>query len=74
MQASFTLDSNELDHSFVDKLREMFKNKRIELLVTETDDTKHLSASAVNKESITTAIANIESAQNLTVADPKLFQ
>jgi hypothetical protein len=74
MQASFTLDSNELDHSFVDKLREMFKNKRIELFITETDDTKHLSASAVNKEIIATAIANIESDQNLTVADPKLFQ
>lgn len=74
MQASFTLDSNELDYSFVDKLKEMFKNKRIELSITDTDDTEYLCASQNNKEFITTAIANIENGQNLVIADPKLFQ
>ncbi|WP_458699920.1 hypothetical protein ACKGJI_08825 [Sulfurospirillum sp. 1307] len=74
MQASFTLDSNELDYFFVDKLKEMFKNKRIELSITETDDTEYLCASESNKEFITTAIANIENGQNLVIADPKLFQ
>ncbi len=74
MQASFTLDSNELDHSFIDKLKEMFKNKRIELSVTESDDTAHLCASDVNKELITTSITNIENGKNLIKADMKLFQ
>lgn len=74
MQANFVLDSNELDYSFVEKLKEMFKNKRIELSITETDDTRYLCASDVNRESISSAIANIENGQNLTVADPKIFQ
>lgn len=42
MHASFILDSHELDYSFIDKLKVMFQNKRIELLVSETDDTEYL--------------------------------
>jgi len=74
MQANFILDSNELNSSFIDKLREMFKDKRIELVVTESDETDYLCACDVNKEFVTTAIANIESGKNLVEADPKIFQ
>jgi len=41
MQANFVLDSNELDYNLIDKLKEIFKNKRIELTVTESDDTDY---------------------------------
>jgi len=74
MQASFILDSNELDNSFFEKLKEMFKNKRIEVSIIESDDTKYLCASKTNKEILSTSIANIENGTNLTVADEKLFQ
>jgi len=74
MQASFILDSNELDNSFIDKLREMFKNKRIELSITESDDTHYLNASKANREILSTSIANIECGENLIIADKKLFQ
>ncbi|MDO8455142.1 MAG: hypothetical protein Q7S59_11270 [Sulfurimonas sp.] len=74
MQASFVFDSNELDYSFVDKLKLMFQNKRIELFVSESDDTQYLSASKANKERVITSITNIENSQNLVVADAKLFQ
>jgi len=73
MQASFILDSNELDNSFIDKLREMFKNKRIELSITESDDTEYLCASKTNKEVLDASIANIENGTNLVIADTKLF-
>ncbi|WNZ00207.1 hypothetical protein SUSP_002624 [Sulfurospirillum sp. 'SP'] len=73
MHASFILDSNELDYSFIDKLKEMFQNKRIELVVSETDDTEYLCASNANKEALISAIANIDATQNLVIADPKLF-
>lgn len=42
MQANFILDSNELDYNLIDKLKEMFKNKRIELMISESDDTEYL--------------------------------
>jgi len=74
MQASFILDSNELDYSFIDKLKVMFQNKRIELFVSETDDTEYLRTSATNKALVLTSIANIENGQNLVTADAKLFQ
>jgi len=74
MQASFILDSNELDYSFIDKLKVMFQNKRIELSVSETDDTEYLRTSTTNKTLVLTSIANIENGQNLVTADAKLFQ
>ncbi len=74
MQASFVLESNELDYSFIDKLRTMFQNKRIELLVSEADDTQYLFASKANKELLIASLKNIQSGKNLVVADPKLFQ
>jgi len=74
MQVSFVLDSNELDNSFINKLKEMFKNKRIELSITESDDTEYLCASKTNKEILNTSIANIENGTNLVIADAKLFQ
>jgi len=74
MQASFILDSNELDYSFIDKLKVMFQNKRIELSVSETDDTEYLRTSATNKALVLTSIANIENGQNLVTVDAKLFQ
>ncbi|MFA6197053.1 MAG: hypothetical protein WC656_10470 [Sulfurimonas sp.] len=74
MQASFVLDSNELDYSFIDKLKVMFQNKRIELFVSETDDTEYLCASKANKDVLMQSISNIANSENLVVADPKLFQ
>lgn len=73
MQASFVLDSSELDYSFIDKLRSMFKDKRVELFVAETDDTAYLSTSKANKEILLNSIANLESGHNTIVADSKLF-
>jgi hypothetical protein len=44
MNAHFVLDSNELNYAFIDKLREMFQNKRLEVSISETDDTEYLSS------------------------------
>jgi len=74
MQASFILDSNELDYSFINKLKEMFKNKRIELSVTESDDTEYLRTSKINKKILSTSIANIKNGTNTVIVDEKLFQ
>lgn len=74
MQATFILDSDELNHAFVDKLKAMFQNKRAELLVTETDDTEYLQASEVNRTKLLDAINNIKQGENLVEADSKLFQ
>ena len=73
MQASFVFESNELDYSFIDKLKVLFGNKKIELLVSDADDTQYLSTSKSNQEQLLSSIKNIENNTNLVVANPKIF-
>lgn len=74
MQANFILDSNELDYKLIDKIKEIFQNKRIELTISESDDTEYLFASDVNKETLLNSIDNIEKNEKLIVADSKIFK
>jgi antitoxin YefM len=74
MQANFVLDSDELDYKFIDKIKEIFKNKRIELTISDSDDTQYLLASEENKEILLNSIANIEKNENLVTADSKIFK
>lgn len=74
MQANFVLDSDELDYALIDKLKVIFKNKRIELMITESDDTQYLLSSKANKDILLNSIRNIENKENLVVADSKLFE
>ncbi|MFA7569708.1 MAG: hypothetical protein WCY75_00490 [Sulfurimonadaceae bacterium] len=74
MQANFILDSNELDYKLIDKIKEIFQNKRIELTISESDDTQYLFASEVNKETLLKSIDNIEKNQKLITADSKIFK
>jgi len=74
MQASFILEGNELDYSFVDKLKVIFGNKKIELLVSETDDTKYLCTSKSNQDQLLRSINNIQNNTDLVVADSKIFE
>jgi hypothetical protein len=73
MQASFVFESNELDYSFIDKLKVLFGNKKIELLVSDADDTQYLSTSKSNQDQLLSSIKNIENNTNLVVANPKIF-
>ncbi len=74
MQTHFILDSRELDYSLIDKLKVLFQNKRIELIVSESDDTSYLLSSPKNKEILINSIKNIENSEKLIFADKKLFR
>lgn len=74
MQTHFILDSSELDYSLIDKLKVLFKNKRIELIVSESDDTSYLLSSPKNKEILLNSIKNIENNDKVVFADNKLFK
>ncbi|WP_066164281.1 hypothetical protein [Aliarcobacter cryaerophilus] len=74
MQTHFILDSSELDYSLIDKLKVLFQNKRIELIVSESDDTNYLLSSPKNKEILLNSIKNIENSGKLIFADKKLFK
>ncbi|MCT7484862.1 hypothetical protein [Aliarcobacter cryaerophilus] len=74
MQTHFILDSSELDYSLIDKLKVLFQNKRIELIVSESDDTSYLLSSPKNKEILLNSIKNIENNDKVVFADNKLFK
>ena len=74
MQTHFVLDSSELDYSLIDKLKVLFQNKRIELIVSESDDTSYLLSSPKNKEILLNSIKNIENNDKVVFADNKLFK
>lgn len=74
MQTHFILDSSELDYSLIDKLKVLFQNKRIELIVSESDDTSYLLSSPKNKEILLNSIKNIENNDKVVFADKKLFK
>ena len=74
MQTHFILDSSQLDYSLIDKLKVLFQNKRIELIVSESDDTSYLLSSPKNKEILLNSIKNIENNDKVVFADNKLFK
>ena len=74
MQTHFILDSSELDYSLIDKLKVLFQNKRIVLIVSESDDTSYLLSSPKNKEILLNSIKNIENNDKVVFADNKLFK
>lgn len=74
MQTHFILDSSELDYSLIDKLKVLFQNKRIELIISESDDTRYLLSSPKNKEILLNSIKNIENNDKVVFADNKLFK
>ena len=74
MQTHFILDSSELDYSLIDKLKVLFQNKRIELIVAESDDASYLLSSPKNNEILLNSIKNIENNDKVVFADNKLFK
>ena len=74
MLTSFTLNANELDQSFLEKLRSMFRDKQIEVVVHEQDETEYLQSNPANREHLNRVVADIEAGKNLKEIDPSTFE
>ncbi len=65
MYTTYRLNVNELDEKFIQSLKTLFKDKEIEILVSEVDETAYLLRSEANRERLLRAIENIEKGENL---------
>ncbi|MCP4426990.1 MAG: hypothetical protein GY803_21070 [Chloroflexi bacterium] len=65
MQTVYHLRSDELDNQFLEALKTLFKDKTIEIVVTEADETAYLLRSTVNKERLLQAVEHVNSGENL---------
>ena len=68
MNTIYRLNANELDEKFVESLRALFKDKDIEIVVSEVNETAYLLRSEANKERLLKAIENVEKGENLVEA------
>ncbi|OLE52412.1 MAG: hypothetical protein AUG51_18085 [Acidobacteria bacterium 13_1_20CM_3_53_8] len=74
MDAIYHVKADELDQSFLDAIKELFKDKEIEIAVYERDETAYLLRSPANRERLLRAIADVESSQNIITPEQEQFQ
>ena len=67
MTTTFNLSADELDQSFLDKLRSLFAHKQVEIVVyeSEMDTTDYLFSNPVNRAYLERAMANVDDGKNL---------
>lgn len=74
MDAIYHGKADELDQGFLDALKAMFKDREIEIVVYERDETAYLLRSPANRERLLRAIADIESSQNIIAPEQEQFK
>ncbi len=65
MYSTYRLNSNELDSHFIEAVKKLFKDKEIEIVVYETDETEYLLKSEANRKRLLEAIENVNRNINL---------
>ncbi len=65
MVTTYRLQANDLDQNFVDALKTLFKDKEIEIIVNEVDETAYLFQSEANKVRLLQAVQNIHNRENM---------
>lgn len=71
MQSSYRLKANELDEKFIAGLKETYKDKDIEIIIYEVNETEYLLQSDVNRQRLMQAKANVDNKTNLIEIDLK---
>jgi antitoxin YefM len=74
MDAIYRVKADELDQSFLDALKATFKDKEIEITVSERDETAYLLRSPANRERLLRAAADVEAARNVVEPEQEQFR
>lgn len=69
MQSSYRLKANELDEKFLAGLKETYKDKDIEIIIYEVNETEYLLQSDVNRQRLMQAKSNVDNKTNLVEID-----
>ncbi len=74
MSTTFRLNADELEPSFVEKIKTLFAHKDIAVTIYEEDETDYLSSTRSNREHLDRSIANIREGKNMIEVDPHIFE
>ena len=74
--ATFRLSSDELDASFLEKVKNLFAHREVEIIVREPemDETEYLLGNPQTRERLLDSVANIREEKNLIELDRSAFQ
>ena len=65
MISTYRMNAADLDNTFIDALKTLFRDKEIEIVVSEVDETAYLLQSPANRQRLLQAIENVNSGANL---------
>jgi antitoxin YefM len=74
MDAIYHVKADELDESFLDAVKATFKDKEIEIAVSEYDETAYLLRAEANRDRLLKAVAEIDESKDLVTAPQDHFQ
>ncbi|MCK9414446.1 MAG: hypothetical protein M0Q53_19245 [Prolixibacteraceae bacterium] len=75
METVFKLKAKELDRSFIDSVKNLFKDREIEISIKPTqDETDYLLNSPANKKKLLEAIKEVKQNKNLIRFTGKEFE
>ncbi len=60
MQAIYHTSIDELTVSFIQSLKEQFKNSKVDIVIKDMDETDYLNSSKKNKELLQSAIEEVK--------------
>lgn len=74
MQTIYQINADELDQSILESIKSLFKNKEIEIVVSERDETAYLLRSPANRERLLRSVKDVEENRNIIVPNQDQFQ
>ena len=75
METIFKLKTKELDMSFIESIKNLFKGKEIEITIKSTqDETEYLLGTPANKKKLLEAIDEVKKNENLIRFSGKEFE
>lgn len=69
VQTVYYMKADELGDQFVESLRTLFKDKEIEIIVNEVDETAYLLRSEANRQRLLQALGHADDPQYLVEVD-----
>ncbi len=69
MYTVYHLKADELDTQFLEALKTLFKDKTIEIVVSEVDETAYLLHSDANRERLLQAVEHVNDGEKLVTVE-----
>lgn len=73
LQTIYQINADDLDQKLLESIKVLFKNKEIEIVVSELDETDYLLRSPANRKKLLRAVRDVEANRKIIVPDQERF-